>query len=201
VLGVNAGSSSLKLSLLGPAGEIRAATEVAHWETATVPPELASFLNGLSPVDAVGHRMVHGGPALHTATIIDARVRSAIEDASDLAPLHQPRALAGIDAVARLLPGVPAVACFDTAFHATMPAAAATYALPAAWRTRYGLRRYGFTGCRTRTPPAARRSCWAARRSSSGSCPVTSGRVPRWRRWTGAAAWTRRWASARWKGW
>ena len=146
VLVVNAGSSSLKLSLLGPAGEIRAATEVAHWETATVPPELASFLNGLSPVDAVGHRIVHGGPTLRAATVIDAWVWSAIEDASDLAPLHQPRALAGINAVARLLPGVPAVACFDTAFHATMPAAAATYALPAAWRTRYGLRRYGFHG-------------------------------------------------------
>ena len=65
---------------------------------------------------------------------------------TDLAPLHQPRALAGIDAVRPLLPGVPHVACFDTAFHATMPAAAATYALPAAWRERYGLRRYGFHG-------------------------------------------------------
>jgi acetate kinase len=146
VLVVNAGSSSLKLSLLGPADEIRAATEVAHWETATLPPELTNFLNGLSPVDAIGHRIVHGGPTLHAAAVIDASVRQAIEDATDLAPLHQPRALAGIDAVAKLLPGVPAVACFDTAFHATMPAAAATYALPAAWRERFGLRRYGFHG-------------------------------------------------------
>ena len=146
VLVVNAGSSSLKLSLLGPDDEIRAATEVAHWETATLPPELTNFLNGLSPVDAIGHRIVHGGPTLHAAAVIDASVRQAIEDATDLAPLHQPRALAGIDAVAKLLPGVPAVACFDTAFHATMPAAAATYALPAAWRERFGLRRYGFHG-------------------------------------------------------
>jgi len=146
VLVVNAGSSSLKLSLLGPADEVRAATEVAHWDTASLPPDLTNFLNGLSRVDAVGHRIVHGGPALHAPALIDAQVRRAIEDATDLAPLHQPRALAGVDAVAQLLPGVPAVACFDTAFHATMPAAAATYALPAAWRERCGLRRYGFHG-------------------------------------------------------
>jgi len=146
VLVVNAGSSSLKLSLLGPADEIRAAAEVADWETATVPAELTSFLNGLPQVDAIGHRVVHGGPTLHAAAVIDTAVRSAIEAATDLAPLHQPRALAAIDAVGRLLPGVPEVACFDTAFHATMPAAAATYALPAAWRARYGLRRYGFHG-------------------------------------------------------
>ena len=69
-----------------------------------------------------------------------------LEDATDLAPLHQPRALGGIDVVSALLPGVPAVACFDTAFHAGMPAAASTYALPAAWRERFGLRRYGFHG-------------------------------------------------------
>src|SRR5205823_2559714 len=63
-----------------------------------------------------------------------------------LAPLHQPRALAGIRAVCAALPGVPAVACFDTAFHATLPPAAARYALPAAWTRRFGLRRYGFHG-------------------------------------------------------
>ena len=73
-------------------------------------------------------------------------MRRAIEGATDLAPLHQPRALAGIDVVSAVLPGVPEVACFDTAFHARMPAAASTYALPAAWRERFGLRRYGFHG-------------------------------------------------------
>ncbi len=146
VLVVNAGSSSLKLSLLDPADQILAATEVDHWNTDEPPEALTSFLNGLTGVDAVGHRIVHGGPLLEAPAVISPKVRRAIEDATDLAPLHQPRALGGIDMVSALLPGVPAVACFDTAFHAGMPAAASTYALPAAWRERFGLRRYGFHG-------------------------------------------------------
>jgi len=73
-------------------------------------------------------------------------VRAQIEALTDLAPLHQPRAIAGIDAVSRVLPRVPQVACFDTAFHATLPDAASSYALPSAWTTRFGLRRYGFHG-------------------------------------------------------
>ena len=146
VLVVNAGSSSLKLSLLDPADQTLAATEVEHWGTDEPPAALTSFLRKLSGVGAVGHRIVHGGPNLEAAAVIDPKVRRAIEDATDLAPLHQPRALSGIDAVTALLPGVPAVACFDTAFHARMPAAASTYALPAAWRERFGLRRYGFHG-------------------------------------------------------
>jgi acetate kinase len=146
ILVVNAGSSSLKLSLLGPADQILAATEVEHWESADPPAALTTFLNGLSSITAIGHRIVHSGPLLHAAAVITPDVRRAIEDAAVLAPLHQPRALAGIDAVARVLPGVPEVACFDTAFHATMPPAASTYALPAAWRERFGLRRYGFHG-------------------------------------------------------
>jgi len=77
---------------------------------------------------------------------IDDRVVVALRELTDLAPLHQPKSLAALDAVARALPGVPAVACFDTAFHATLPAAAATYALPSAWRKRWDLRRYGFHG-------------------------------------------------------
>ncbi len=146
VLVVNAGSSSLKLSLLDPADQILAATEVDHWNIEEPPAALANFLNGLPGVDAVGHRIVHGGPLLEAPAVIDTKVRQAIEAATDLAPLHQPRALGGIDVVSALLPGVPAVACFDTAFHAGMPAAASTYALPAAWRERFGLRRYGFHG-------------------------------------------------------
>ena len=89
---------------------------------------------------------MHGGPKFTAAAVLDPAVRREIEAVTDLAPLHQPRALAGIDAVSALLPGVPEVACFDTAFHAGMPAAAATYALPAAWRETFGLRRYGFHG-------------------------------------------------------
>jgi acetate kinase len=146
VLVVNAGSSSLKLSFLDAADQILAATEVDHWNTDEPPEALTSFLNGLTGVDAVGHRIVHGGPLLEAPAVITPKVRRAIEDVTDLAPLHQPRALGGIDMVSALLPGVPAVACFDTAFHAGMPAAASTYALPAAWRERFGLRRYGFHG-------------------------------------------------------
>ena len=69
-----------------------------------------------------------------------------LEDLVDLAPLHQPKSLAALDAVTAVLPSAPAVACFDTAFHATMPAAAATYAIPREWREKYGIRRYGFHG-------------------------------------------------------
>ena len=77
---------------------------------------------------------------------LDAAVEADLRALVDLAPLHQPKSLAALDAVSAALPDLPAVACFDTAFHATLPAAAATYALPAEWRERWGLRRYGFHG-------------------------------------------------------
>jgi acetate kinase len=96
--------------------------------------------------DAVGHRVVHGGPDLRDAMVLDEAVFATLEALTPLAPLHQPRALAGIRAVQAALPGVPEVACFDTAFHATVPPAAATYALPQDWRRRWPLRRFGFHG-------------------------------------------------------
>ena len=96
--------------------------------------------------DAVGHRVVHGGLDLREATVLDEAVLTTIEALTPLAPLHQPRALAGMRAVQAALPGVPAVACFDTAFHATLPPAAATYALPEDWRRRWPIRRFGFHG-------------------------------------------------------
>ena len=77
---------------------------------------------------------------------VDDAVRTQLRALSDLAPLHQPKSLAALDAVTALLPDVPAVACFDTAFHATIPPAAATYAVPPEWRTRYAIHRYGFHG-------------------------------------------------------
>ena len=146
VLVVNAGSSSLKLSLLGPADETLDTLDIDPWHGEGATAEMTAFVAGLDGVGAVGHRVVHGGSRFLAAVVIDDDVRTAIADLADLAPLHQPRALAGIDATAALLPGVPAVACFDTAFHASMPETAATYALPAAWRERFGLRRYGFHG-------------------------------------------------------
>jgi acetate kinase len=108
--------------------------------------ELVAALDGLPAADAVGHRVVHGGQRFRAAVRVDAEVLRALHELVDLAPLHQPKSLAALDAVARTLPGVPAVACFDTAFHATLPPAAATYALPAAVRERFDLRRYGFHG-------------------------------------------------------
>jgi acetate kinase len=89
---------------------------------------------------------VHGGTRFTHAVLIDDAVIDAIGQLTDLAPLHQPRALAGIAAARQALPDTPAVACFDTAFHARLPAAAARYALPAAWTQRFGLRRFGFHG-------------------------------------------------------
>src|SRR5204863_6869596 len=106
----------------------------------------AAFADGAPGLTAVGHRVVHGGDRWSSAVVIDAAVEQGITDLTDLAPLHQPRALAGIRAVRAVLGEVPEVACFDTAFHATIPAAAATYALPQEWRDRWPIRRYGFHG-------------------------------------------------------
>ena len=100
----------------------------------------------MEPVDAVGHRVVHGGARYSTSVLVDARVTAYLRKISDLAPLHMPAALEGISAVRRLMPRVPAVACFDTSFHSTMPPAATTYAIPDRWRQRFGIRRYGFHG-------------------------------------------------------
>jgi acetate kinase len=99
-----------------------------------------------SGVDAVGHRIVHGGSEFTTATVLDPAVTQRLRELTDLAPLHQPKSLAALDAVSASLPKVPAVACFDTAFHATIPPAAHTYAVPRQWRERYGVRKYGFHG-------------------------------------------------------
>ncbi len=94
----------------------------------------------------MAHRIVHGGAEFTAPVLVDDRVRARLEALTDLAPLHLPKSLAGLDLISRLLPGIPAFACFDTAFHATLPAAAATYALPARWRQRWPLRRFGFHG-------------------------------------------------------
>ena len=147
MLVVNAGSSSVKLSLLGPGDEPLASRELAAPRSDVDPGELADALSaGLGEADAVGHRIVHGGALFRDPVVIDASVEAALRGLVDLAPLHQPKSLAALDAVSRALPGLPAVACFDTAFHAGMPDAAATYALPMAWAGRWGVRRYGFHG-------------------------------------------------------
>jgi acetate kinase len=152
VLVVNAGSSSLKLRVLRGDGEnagrweVEQTVDVDRWagehDLADIEPAVAEA----GAIDAVGHRVVHGGAEFSEPTRLTAEVMEKVLALRDLAPLHQPPAIAGVRAVQRLLPDVPHVACFDTAFHATMPAAAATYALPGAWRERWALRRFGFHG-------------------------------------------------------
>ena len=147
ILTVNAGSSSLKLALLDERDRTLAAQELAAPRAQVDRAELAAALaSPLGDADAVGHRIVHGGSQLRKAVRIDTDVEQELRELIELAPLHQPKSLQALDAVSAALPELPAVACFDTAFHATIPDAAATYALPREWRERWGLRRYGFHG-------------------------------------------------------
>ena len=146
ILVVNAGSSSLKLRVLGPDDAVVASADLPAPRGAADGAEITDAIRGLGGVDAVGHRVVHGGSAFSRPVVVNPGVIRQLEALSDLAPLHQPKSLAALAAVALALPDVPAVACFDTAFHATLPATAATYALPPEWRRRWDLRRFGFHG-------------------------------------------------------
>jgi acetate kinase len=150
VLVVNAGSSSLKLSVVGPGGVVTERRDIDRWDGTADEPEVRNKLGELAaapqPPAAIGHRVVHGGSLFTTATPITDAVRAGIASLTPLAPLHQPRALAGIDAAAAIFSDVPQVACFDTAFHASLPAEASAYPLPATWREEYGLRKFGFHG-------------------------------------------------------
>jgi acetate kinase len=208
VLVVNAGSSSLKLRLLGSDDTLLGSADLAATGSGYDADALRSALRKLtadasesgnsgsdggssgadaggsgldgggsgadgggSGVDAVGHRVVHGGTRYRGGVLIDSAVERELRALVDLAPLHQPKSLAGVEAVSALLPGVPAVACFDTAFHAAMPAAAATYPVPAEWRERHGVRRYGFHGLSHRY--AARRAAELLGREPAGLRVVT----------------------------
>jgi acetate kinase len=149
VLVVNTGSSSVKLRLLSGT-DLLGSTDLGAPSTLD-PSAVSDAIDGLTAesgvdgVDGVGHRVVHGGPSFTAPVVVDDKVRETLQSLVDLAPLHLPASLAGLDAVRTALPDVPAVACFDTAFHATMPPAATTYAIPAEWR-EMGARRYGFHG-------------------------------------------------------
>ena len=100
----------------------------------------------IKEVEAVGHRVVHGGEKFATSVVITDEVENAIKECIDLAPLHNPANIMGIDACKAILPGVPMVAVFDTAFHQTMPKKSYLYGLPNELYTKYGVRRYGFHG-------------------------------------------------------
>ena len=168
VLVVNAGSSSLKYQLVGDGRAlVKGAIEEIGSEAARLHHDgqtaqrrvedhaaafawmLETFGSDGSLLDdllAVGHRVVHGGTRFTEPVLVDADVEAAIEELIPLAPLHNPANLAGIRALRAQLPNVPQVAVFDTAFHATIPAVASTYALPPSVAARYGVRRYGFHG-------------------------------------------------------
>jgi acetate kinase len=146
VLVVNAGSSSLKLRTLGDAVEPIASADLPVERGGIDDGAVRARLSEMPPPDAVGHRIVHGGERFTGPVKLDAEVEAALGELTDLAPLHQPKSLAALDAVSAVLPDIPAVACFDTAFHGTIPDAASTYALPSSWRERFGLRRFGFHG-------------------------------------------------------
>lgn len=131
VLVVNAGSTGVKLSLVDARDRATPLTDLAD-----VPPGVAG----------VGHRVVHGGGLLRAPVRIDAATLAVLEDLAGLAPLHNRPALDAIRDAMERLPGVPHVAVLDTAFHATLPDEAATYALPPRWRGEWGIRRFGFHG-------------------------------------------------------
>jgi acetate kinase len=132
ILVVNAGSTSLKLSLVG---EDESTERLESLEAVE-----AAYL------DAVAHRVVHGGSRFTDPVVIDGAVRQAIHELEALAPLHNAPALRGIEQAMGVHPDAPHVAVFDTAFHATLPPEAATYAVPDAWREEWGIRRFGFHG-------------------------------------------------------
>lgn len=103
-------------------------------------------VKSLSDIDAVGHRIVHGGEKFASSVVIDDEVVKAIEECNDLAPLHNPANLIGINACKKLMPNVPMVAVFDTAFHQTMPPKAYLYGIPYEYYEKFKVRRYGFHG-------------------------------------------------------
>ena len=151
ILVFNAGSSSLKFSLFEVEDERLLARGATAWSPQANAESIAGVLHEIRPqgghaIDAVAHRVVHGGPRYASAVRITPDVRDAIDGLAELAPLHNAPGLAVIDAVGQALPGVPQVACFDTAFHATLPDAARTYAVPRNWTREWGLRRFGFHG-------------------------------------------------------
>ena len=158
ILVANAGSSSVRLRLLDDDDHVLAE---AHEERRSGDPDgfavhLDAFLSAsTAAIDVIGHRVVHGGSRFVAPQFVDARVERELSALVALAPLHQPPALQLMRDLAGRLPGVPHVACFDTAFHTTLPPEAFTYALPLDWRSRWGLRRFGFHGLS---------HAWAARR-------------------------------------
>ncbi|MEY4512182.1 MAG: hypothetical protein RLZZ450_4304 [Pseudomonadota bacterium] len=182
VLVLNTGSSSVKWTVLAADGKVLDGGN-EPWtasDSAARADQLRAALERAPPFDAAGHKVVHGGARFREAVVIDDTVRKELEGLTPLDPEHMHASIAGIDAVSAAFPTVLQVATFDTAFHATMPEAAAGYALPFEWTERWGLRRFGFHGLsvayavkRTSelllTPPARLIVCHLG-----GGCSVTA---------------------------
>ncbi|HJT02631.1 MAG TPA: acetate/propionate family kinase [Pseudonocardiaceae bacterium] len=162
VLVVNAGSSSVKIRLLDPDNTLRHEVNLDAERGQPQPGAVATAIKNIGSVDAVGHRVVHGATSFTGPVVVDAVVLAKLDQLVALAPLHQPPALAALRTTLEVLPDVPSVACFDTAFHTTLPPAAATYAIPDPWRTNLGVRRYGFHGLAHQ---------WAAHRAGELTSP------------------------------
>ncbi|HEX4749224.1 MAG TPA: acetate/propionate family kinase, partial [Bryobacteraceae bacterium] len=154
VLVLNAGSSSLKFQLIAtdPARIARDGDErLSHGEVEQSGKDafekILNSIGNTGEVDAVGHRVVHGGARFSESALIDDSVFAAIEETVELAPLHNPAGVEGIRAARAFFgPDKPQVAVFDTAFHHTIPQYASLYAVPYEWYEKYGVRRYGFHG-------------------------------------------------------
>jgi acetate kinase len=150
ILVVNAGSSSLKLRVLDAGDRVVGRRDLPALPDPGALDGLRSFVTELqadgSGLDAVAHRVVHGGSVFTTGVVVTPDVRSRFAELADLAPLHDPQAFAALDAVCEIVPEVPAVACFDTSFHATIPPEAAVYPVPWQWTAEWGIRRFGFHG-------------------------------------------------------
>jgi len=156
VLVVNVGSSSLKLSVLGADDAVLMACDLAVPDPGAIGALLGQALEDAPAFDAVGHRVVHGGLEFTSPLLLERSVESRLEHLAELAPLQNPPAIAAILDLQSRWPQLPQVACFDTAFHVTIPPEASTYALPDSWRA-WGLRRFGFHGLS---------HAWASRRAA-----------------------------------
>lgn len=147
ILTVNVGSSSLKMSVLDGADRVIARRdEEFAGEKGELEAGFERILAEAPAVAAAGHRVVHGGHEFSDPVLVDDETEADLKGLADLAPLHNPPAVAAIEALRRLRPELPSIACFDTAFHSTIPPAASTYAVPPAWSAPMPLRRYGFHG-------------------------------------------------------
>jgi len=160
VLVLNPGSATLKATVVSPPDRRPEIDRTVPWTADGAAGTIATVIDRLladGPVDAVGYRVVHGGERFTAPTLVDEPAIEAIEALGDLAPLHNPIAAVTIRAARARLPGLPHVAAFDTAFHATLPETAIRYPVPAPWRTASGIRRYGFHGLSV---------AWSVRRSA-----------------------------------